>query len=152
MSFCLTKLKSSEHSGFQSSGWFEKEGRFFRVKTKRFLRLQGPFLSNHTSEDDPAIWCVNLRETPVTARRQDNGKNLLIIELHRGTESFVAEDEDVFEKGFKIMLPRAADNVRPPARRLSAANTFAFSACLFPPLSLCVCPSPHISLLGLERG
>mmetsp|Transcript_25331 Transcript_25331/g.100036 ORF Transcript_25331/g.100036 Transcript_25331/m.100036 type:complete len:94 (-) Transcript_25331:1618-1899(-) len=47
---CLTKLYSLELKDLKTEQWFEKYGRYFGCRTRRLLRLEGPYLSCHTAQ------------------------------------------------------------------------------------------------------
>jgi serine/threonine protein kinase len=88
------------------SGTLEKEGRFFKSRSPRFLRLRASVLSSHHSEDAPATWEVNVTETPVAVgvRRHE-----LVVSLPQRKVSFFAASDDDFQT-WAAALKRAANS------------------------------------------
>ncbi|KAJ8900878.1 hypothetical protein NDN08_000177 [Rhodosorus marinus] len=101
---CLTKLYSLELKDLKTEQWFEKYGRFFGCRTRRLLRLEGPYLSCHTAPDSPALWVTNLRANPYRLETEEGtGRKILIIPLANGDERFVPDDSQVF---FDQVVPK----------------------------------------------
>jgi tRNA A-37 threonylcarbamoyl transferase component Bud32 len=85
-------------------GMLEKEGRFFKSRHPRFLRLRGSILSCHHAEDSPATWEVNVAEQPVTVGPK---RHELIVTFPLRKVSYFAANDDDF-KNWAAALKRAA--------------------------------------------
>mmetsp|Transcript_25334 Transcript_25334/g.100042 ORF Transcript_25334/g.100042 Transcript_25334/m.100042 type:complete len:125 (-) Transcript_25334:1469-1843(-) len=110
---CLTKLYSLELKDLKTEQWFEKYGRYFGCRTRRLLRLEGPYLSCHTAQDTPALWVTNLRANPYRLETEEGtDRKVLIIPLAHGDERFVPDDSQVFFDQVVPKLTTAVDSVR----------------------------------------
>jgi len=66
-------------------GWLLKEGKLFRTKNKRYLRIVNGTLSNHKAENEPATWDLDLTECKV---REGPRKYEIRLELPKRDVSF----------------------------------------------------------------
>lgn len=89
-------------------GWLLKEGKFFKSRYKRYLKLRGSVLSNHHSEESPATWEVNVIDCPVGLGSR---KNELIISLPQRKVSFFAQSETEFKEWSGALKRASASSV-----------------------------------------
>eukprot|EP00871_Galdieria_phlegrea_P002514 jgi/Galph1/3263/GphlegSOOS_G1922.1 len=76
-------------------GWLLKEGKRFRTKSRRFLRISGSTLTNHKSQLDPPTWELDLKDCKA---REGPRKFEIRLELKTRVISFFAENEADFRK------------------------------------------------------
>jgi len=72
-------------------GWVEKEGKFFRSRYKRFLKLRGGVLSHHHNPSSPATWELSLNDSTVSPGPRSNE---LVIQLSSRRVSLFVDDPD----------------------------------------------------------
>lgn len=89
-------------------GWLQKEGKFFRSRYSRYLRLRGSLLSNHHNEDSPATWEVNVVDCPVAVGSRENE---LIIALPQRRVSFFAANSDEYNQWTAALKLASASGV-----------------------------------------
>lgn len=89
-------------------GWLEKEGKFFKSRYQRYLRLRGSVLSNHHNEDSPATWEVNVVDCKVGVGSRANE---LVVELPQRKVSFFANDEGEFKRWASALKRASASSV-----------------------------------------
>lgn len=77
------------------SGWLDKEGKYFKTRYRRYLKLKGSILSNHHNEESPATWEVNVCDCAVS---DGNRTHELIISLPQRKVSFFAPSRDDYSK------------------------------------------------------
>lgn len=87
-------------------GWVEKEGKFFRNRYKRFLRLKGGILSHHHNPQSPATWELSLNDCTVGPGVRSNE---LIIHLSSRRVSLFCESADQL-KQWSSALKQSADS------------------------------------------
>ena len=85
-------------------GWLQKEGRFFRSRYQRYLRLRGGILSNHHSSTAPATWEISVTDGTVLTGTKPNE---LVIQLPQRRVSLFCQNSDDFRK-WTTALKRAA--------------------------------------------
>ncbi|KAK4523374.1 hypothetical protein GAYE_PCTG52G1268 [Galdieria yellowstonensis] len=92
----VTERTSFRHASPELiEGWLLKEGKLFRTKNKRYLRIANGTLSNHKAENEPATWDLDLTECKV---REGPRKYEIRLELPKRVVSFFAENEKDYKK------------------------------------------------------
>lgn len=85
-------------------GWVEKEGKFFRSRYKRFLKLRGGILSHHHNPSSPATWELSLNDCTVSPGQRSN--ELVITLSTRKVSLFVDDPES--RKQWSMALKQSA--------------------------------------------
>ncbi len=85
-------------------GWVEKEGKFFRSRYKRFLKLRGGILSHHHNPASPATWELSLNDCTVNPGQRSNE---LVIQLSSRKVSIFVDDPES-RKQWSMALKQSA--------------------------------------------
>jgi calcium/calmodulin-dependent protein kinase I len=89
-------------------GWLSKEGKIFRGKSKRYMKLRDCVLSNHHSEAAPATWEQNIANCPVQV---DSSQLELSIVFPKKRVSFYAETQEVFDAWSAALMRASASGI-----------------------------------------
>jgi serine/threonine protein kinase len=89
-------------------GWLQKEGKYFKSRYQRYLKLRGSVLSNHHNEESPATWKVNVMDCKVSVGSRANE---LVIELPQRKVSFFAVNESEHKRWTAALKRASASSV-----------------------------------------
>lgn len=90
-------------------GWVEKEGKFFRSRYKRFLKLKGGILSHHHNPNSPATWELSLNDCSVAPGSRNNE---LIIQMSTKRVSLFVDNPDARRKWSSALKQSAGSGVK----------------------------------------
>lgn len=90
-------------------GWVEKEGKFFRSRYKRFLKLRGGVLSHHHNPNSPATWELSLNDCSVSSGSRSNE---LIIQMTSRRVSLFVDDPDTRRQWSTALKQSAGSGIK----------------------------------------
>lgn len=89
-------------------GWLHKEGKRFRSRYRRYLRLKSGVLSNHHSETSPPTWTVRVADCPFS---EGTRQNELVIQLPQRPISFFADTHEAFQNWIAALKSSGSSGV-----------------------------------------
>lgn len=96
----MTELR--KESTARIDGWLQKEGKYFKTRYARYMRLEGHLLSNHYEKGGPATWEISVADCLLSVGPREN--EFVIVLTNRRVCFFAPSTKEVEEWTAELQL------------------------------------------------